>query len=119
MKEIVSNESQSGYVMANTRNQHGITFLLPKENQEAMEMRPKIHSSSSTSSSCSFADPKTSTSLRMKSFKSPVRQLSPEEQLDHQTTMKLVVVRLVSNSTTCSCINDDHLVPQSTEESAF
>jgi hypothetical protein len=68
-----------------------------------------------------MGDAETSVSFRMKSFKiPPVRGQSQEEQLAHQTTgMKLTVVRLVSDSTSCSCINDDHLIPQSTEESAF
>jgi hypothetical protein len=64
-----------------------------------------------------MADPETSVSIRMKSLKSPIRHPNQEEhQLEHH---KLVVVRLVSDSTSCSCINDDHLLPQSTEESAF
>jgi hypothetical protein len=121
MKEIDSSESQSAYVMANTHTgQPGITLLLHKEHQDVMEMRAQhhIHSPSLTSSSCSMADPETSVSIRMKSLKSPIiRHPNQEEhQLEHH---KLVVVRLVSDSTSCSCINDDHLLPQSTEESAF
>ncbi|XP_046451536.1 melanopsin-like [Daphnia pulex] len=123
MKEIVSSESQSAYVMASTvGGQPGITLLLHKENQDVMDMRAQqhhIHSPSLTSSSCSMADPESSVSIRMKSLKNPVRHPNQQEehQLDHH---KLVVVRLVSDSTSCSCINDDHLLPQqSTEESAF
>ena len=121
LKEIASNESQSGYIMDKPLDQHGITFLLSKDIPDAMETRPKIHSPSLTSSSCSMGDAETSVSFRMKSFNiPPVRGQSQEEQLEHQTTgMKLTVVRFVSGSTSCSCINDDHLIPRSTEESAI
>jgi hypothetical protein len=123
MKEIVSNESQSAYVMANavTGQQVANSARQSEENQDPQRRRPKNPAKTSCSS---MTDPETfvtqEQTIQMKSFRNPLsvqQQPKPEEQPVPElkaTTKLVVVIRMISESTSYSCTNGDHNVVTTT-----
>ncbi len=129
MKEIVSNESQSAYVMANTVGGQQQAVSARQGDQEDQDDQQRRRPKNPAMTSCSsMSDPETSVTqeqtIRMKSFRNR-RPLSvqqqppqkPEEQPAQEqkaATTKLVAVGMISESTSCSCTNGDHNVATTT-----
>ncbi len=127
MKEIVSNESQSAYVMANTVGGQQQVVSARQGDQEDQDDQQRRRPKNPAKTSCSsMSDPETSVTqeqtIQMKSFRNR-RPLSvkqqpqkPEEPVPElkATTTKLVAVGMISDSTSCSCTNGDHNVVTTT-----
>jgi hypothetical protein len=128
MKEIVSNESQLAYVMANavTGQQVVNSAHQSGENQDPQKQRRRPKNPAKTSCSSSMSDPETfvtqEQTIQMKSFRnrrplSVQQQPKPEEQPVPElkaTTKLVVVIRMISESTSYSCNNGDHNVVTTT-----
>ncbi|XP_046451537.1 G-protein coupled receptor 161-like [Daphnia pulex] len=127
MKEIVSNESQSAYVMANTvGGQQQVVSARQGGDQEDQDQRRRPKNPANKTSCSSMSDPETSVTqeqtIQMKSFRQrhplSVQQQQPEEQPAQEqkaaTTTKLAAVGMISESTSCSCTNGDHNVVTTT-----
>jgi hypothetical protein len=130
MKEIVSNESQLAYVMANTvgGQQQAVSARQGDQEDQDDQQRRRPKNPAKTSCSSSMSDPETfvtqEQTIQMKSFRNR-RPLSvqqqppqkPEEQPAQEqkaATTKLAAVGMISESTSCSCTNGDHNVVTTT-----
>jgi hypothetical protein len=128
MKEIVSNESQLAYVMANTvgGQQQAVSARQGDQEDQDDQQRRRPKNPAKTSCSSSMSDPETfvtqEQTIQMKSFRnrrplSVQQQPKPEEQPVPElkaTTKLVVVIRMISESTSYSCNNGDHNVVTTT-----
>ncbi|EFX80367.1 pteropsin7 [Daphnia pulex] len=133
MKEIVSSESQSAYVMANTvGGQQQVVSARQGEYQEDQDHRQQRRrpKNPAMTSGSSMSDPETSVTqektIQMKSFRNrrplSVQQQPPQkpeeqpvqEQKAATTTKLMAAVGMISESTSCSCTNGDQNVVTTT-----
>uniref|UniRef100_A0A0P5YC45 Gpcr rhodopsin family n=1 Tax=Daphnia magna TaxID=35525 RepID=A0A0P5YC45_9CRUS len=117
MKEMVSNESQSAYVMARhvVASPPVVRFV---QQQHEPPIRLKCLSPSLASSS-STADADTSVanqhSIQTRGFKNSLLQRQDEEEVGNEPG-KLVVILSITESTSCTTTTDDHAFTATLEE---
>ena len=130
MKEIVSNESQSAYILTNAQGKQAINSRHhlqheqeDNEGSKEMELQRRGSKNSAMMSISSTSDPETSVTqphlqmMRMKSLRNRLQHQQHEEPKEQKmTTAKLAVFRMISESTSCSCTNGDHNVATTTLE---
>ncbi|XP_059351252.1 rhodopsin-like isoform X2 [Daphnia carinata] len=119
LREMVSNESQSAYVMArHVVASSPVVRFVRQQQQHKPTLRVKFLSPSLASSS-STAEADTSAahqqSIQTRGFKNPSLQHQPEEEVRNEPG-KLVVILSITESTSCTTTTDDHAFTATLEE---